>query len=419
MKPPIALFFLILSSLSVQAQKDTTSISLDEAEKVFLQNNLEILAARYNIDANRALIKQARLWDNPVLNTDQNIYDGKFFQHNREAGQVYVEVAQLIRTAGKRNKLAQLAIDNTKISEQQFNDLIRTLRYTLHSDLLSVHQLLKAKRVYDTEIAELNKLVAGMDVQLQQGNISLKENMRIKALLFSLNNEIVGIQSQLIPLQSEIRLLLQNKDSSFIKPEMNYNFPSLTTAAVPGLNELTDTALAVRGDAQSAKTALQFQQHNLVYQKSLAKADVSVGMEYDQRSTYVPSFVGLQFSLPLNIFNRNQGNIKSAQYAIKSQQAATEQAISSIQQEVNKAYTSLKYFQQVNNFQQLDFSENYDSLFQNMLSSYRERKVSLLEFIDFMDVYKDTKLKLLQQHSNLVAAADELNYTVGKDIIKL
>jgi cobalt-zinc-cadmium efflux system outer membrane protein len=419
MKPLIALTILFLSSLQLFAQKDTISISLDEAEKIFLQNNLDLLASRYNIDASKALIQQAKLWDNPVLNTDQNIYDGKFFQHNNNAGQVYVQVTQLIRTAGKRNKLAQLAEDNTKISEQQFNDLIRTLRFTLHSDLLNVNELLKSKKVFDTEITELNKLVAGMDVQLQQGNISLKENMRIKALLFSLNNELVDIQSQLIPLQSEIHLLLQNKDSSFVKPLLTYDFANLTAITTPGLNELIDTALSTRGDAQLAQAALQYQQHNLVYQKALAKADVNVGVEYDRLNSYSPNYWGLAISLPLNIFNRNQGNIKSAQFSIKSQQAVTDQTISSVQQEVIKAYSSLKYFQQVNNTQQLDFSKNYDSLFQNMLNSYRERQVSLLEFIDFMDAYKDTKLKLLQQHSSLVAAADELNYTVGKDIIKL
>ncbi|MGE5108199.1 MAG: TolC family protein [Sphingobacteriales bacterium] len=413
------LFCIILSSEISFAQTDTTSISLPEAEKIFLQNNLELLSSRYNVDANKALIQQAKLWDNPVLNTDQNIYDGKFFQHNKDAGQVYIQVMQLIRTAGKRNKLAQLAEDNTKISEQQFNDLLRTLRFTLRTDLLNVNQLLKSKRIFDSEIAELNKLVAGMDVQLEQGNISLKENMRIKALLFSLNNELVTIQSQLIPLQSEIHLLLQNKDSNFIKPLLTYQFGQLTTATTPAINELIDSAMSYRADAKIAQTALQFQQHNLTYQKALAKADLSVGVEYDRLNSYQPNYYGLAISLPINIFNRNQGNIKSAQYSIKSQQALTDQMLYSVQQEVIKAYSSLKYFQQVNNLQQLDFSKNYDSLFQNMLKSYQDRQVGLLEFIDFMDAYKDTKLKLLEQHSSLISAIEELNYTVAKDIIKL
>lgn len=415
----ILLLLFLCSCVTTFAQKDTTLLSLDEAEKIFLQNNLELLAARYNMDANKALIQQAKLWDNPVLNTDQNVYDGKFFQHTKTSGEIYVQVMQLIRTAGKRNKLAQLAEDNTKISEQQFNDLLRTLRYTLHSDLLSVNQLLKTKKIYDAEITELNKLIAGMEVQWQQGNISLKENMRIKALLFSLNNELVGIQAQLIPLQSEIHLLLQNKDSNFVKPLLTYDFARLTTVTAPALNDLIDTAMNNRGDVKMAQTALQFEQHNLTYQKALAKADLNLGVEYDRLNTYAPNYWGLAISLPINIFNRNQGNIKAAQYAIKSQQATTDQTITGIQQEVIRAYSSLKYYQQVNNLQQLDFAKNYDNLFQNMLGSYRDRQVSLLEFIDFMDAYKETKLKLLEQHSSLVAAIEELNYTIGKDIIKL
>lgn len=415
----ILLLLFLCSCVTTFAQKDTTLLSLDEAEKIFLQNNLELLAARYNMDANKALIQQAKLWDNPVLNTDQNVYDGKFFQHTKTSGEIYVQVMQLIRTAGKRNKLAKLAEDNTKISEQQFNDLLRTLRYTLHSDLLSVNQLLKTKKIYDAEITELNKLIAGMEVQWQQGNISLKENMRIKALLFSLNNELVGIQAQLIPLQSEIHLLLQNKDSNFVKPLLTYDFARLTTVTAPALNDLIDTAMNNRGDVKMAQTALQFEQHNLTYQKALAKADLNLGVEYDRLNTYAPNYWGLAISLPINIFNRNQGNIKAAQYAIKSQQATTDQTITGIQQEVIRAYSSLKYYQQVNNLQQLDFAKNYDNLFQNMLGSYRDRQVSLLEFIDFMDAYKETKLKLLEQHSSLVAAIEELNYTIGKDIIKL
>ena len=101
---------ILLSYNNIFAQ-DTLNVSIEEAEKAFLQNNLSLLAAKYNINANSALIRQARLWDNPVLSTDQNIYDaqGGFLKHNNTSGQVYVQVMQLIKTAGKRDKLAQLA----------------------------------------------------------------------------------------------------------------------------------------------------------------------------------------------------------------------------------------------------------------------------------------------------------------------
>ena len=149
--------FFSTENLLAQASVDTLEVSFKEAEKIFLINNLSLLANKYSIDINKALIRQARLWDNPVLSTDQNIYDGKYFEHNANYGQVYVQIMQLIKTAGKRSKAAQIAIDNTTLSQQQFDDLLRTLRYTLYNDLLEVSHLQKIKKVYNAEITEVNK----------------------------------------------------------------------------------------------------------------------------------------------------------------------------------------------------------------------------------------------------------------------
>jgi cobalt-zinc-cadmium efflux system outer membrane protein len=410
---------LCLARVTAQTSVDTLSLSFPVAEKIFLQNNLSLLAARYNVDVNKALIKQAKLWDNPILTTDQNIYDGKFFQHNATAGQVYVQVMQLVRTAGKRNKAAQLAADNTTISQEQFDDLLRTLRYTLHNDLLEVSHLLKIKRVYTGEINEVNKLSNGMDLLLQAGNVSVKDNLRIKALLFSLQNELVNADAQLLNIESEVKLLLNNNEQKFIAPSFEYKLGDLTTATIPDTSALLQQAIVNRPDARLAQTALALQNHNLTYQKALAKPDINIGTEYDQRSSYANNYVGLAVALPLNIFNRNQGNIAAAKFSIQQQQAVTDLTTARIKNEISNAVSKFSFYQSVNNRQQLNFSQQYDTLFNNMLQSYQQRQMSLLEFIDFMDAYKDTKLKLLEQHNGLVHAAADLNYTVGNDVIKI
>ncbi len=415
----IMLFWV--GKVRAQISVDTVQLSFPAAEKIFLQNNLSLLAGKYNIDVNKALIQQAKLWDNPVLSTDQNIYDqqGGFFKHNSETGTFYVQVMQLVRTAGKRNKAIQIATDNTTISQQQFEDLLRTLHFVLKNDMLEVNHLLKIKKVYVKEIDEVNKLVKGMDLQLQIGNVSVKDNLRIKALLFSLQNELVSADAQLIPLQSEIKLLLNNSETKFIAPTLNYKFGELTTALIPNTDTLIQLALSTRPDAKIAQTSVTLQNHNLTYQKALAKADVSIGTEFDQRSSYAPNYVGLAVSLPLNIFNRNQGNIAAAKFTIQQQQAIADQTYAKIKNDIQSAITKFLFYQGVNNRQQLDFSQQYDALFENMLKSYEQRQMSLLEFIDFMDAYKDNKLKLVEQHNGLVHAIEDLNYAVGTDIINL
>lgn len=419
MRKWIPIFLLLISvqhQLSAQSYSDTLRLSIPEAEKIFLQKNFELLAAKFNIDANKALIQQARLWDNPILNTDQNIYDGKFFRHNDNYGQVFIQVQQLIRTAGKRSKLAQLATDNTNLSSAQFEEILRNLRYTLHADLLETEHLLKIDRLYANEIAEVSKLVNGMDAVYKLGDISLKDNMRLKALLFSLQNEQVNIQSQLFPVQTELNLLLQSGDSSFIKPEFTYKLPDIISASLPPLDSLVNDAMSLRPDEKIARTALTLQQHNLIYQKSLAKPDLSVGPEFDQRNSYAPNYVGLAISLPLNIFNRNQGNIKSAEFNIKSQEQLTSQAGSRVRSEVTSSFQKVKYLQSINNKDQLAFATDYETLFQNMVKSYVNRQISLLDFTDFLDAYKDTRIKLVEQHINLVKACNDLNYAVNETV---
>jgi len=409
----------IAGSIKADPVSDTIKLSLPAAEKIFLQKNLSLLAAKYNIDASQALIQQAELWDNPVLNTDQNLYDGKFFRHNGDYGQVYVQVMQLVRTAGKRSKLAQLATDNTILAKQQFDDVMRSLRYTLRNDLLEINHQLKIKRVYETEITELQHLIAGMDAELKAGNIALKDNIRLKALLFGLQNELVNVQSAILPVESEIKLLLQSNDSSFILPVFTYKLGELTTVGMPSADSLLQSALLNRPDARMAQTALDFQKHNLIYQKALAKPDISIGTEFDQRNSYAPNYFGLAVSLPLNIFNRNQGNIRSAEFSIKQQETLTSLELNRLRNEVDAAVDKFRYLQQVNNLQQLEFSNKYDELFQNMVNSYRARQISLLELVDFIDTYKDTKLKLVEQHNNLVRAVEDLNYATNSTIIPI
>jgi cobalt-zinc-cadmium efflux system outer membrane protein len=53
-----------------------------------------------------------------------------------------------------------------------------------------------------------------------------------------------------------------------------------------------------------------------------------------------------------------------------------------------------------------------------MLKSFQQRQISLIEFVDFFDTYKDTKLKILQQQYNLQKAIADLNFATGTTIIK-
>lgn len=416
------LFFIGLFYLSkAQTQTDSITLSLQDAEKIFIDSNLAILAAHYNVDANKALIEQAKKWDNPVLITDQNIYsNNKFFEHGKNAagdptGQFFIQVEQLIRTAGKRSKLVDLVSSNEKISELQLQDVLQSLRYQLHQDYYNVVQQLSVASIYTKQLAQLKQLENGMQQQLQAGNIAQKDFLRIQALRIGLEQDILDLNRNIADAETEMRTLLMIHSNTFIKPADALQ-PEIT------LNEAPD-AIVEQAKQSNAEYLLQqaqliYQQKNLVYQKSLRTPDVTVGPEYDHNSNYTPHYVGLTLSLPLPIFDNNKGNIHAAEYTVKQQQAYTSEAEVELNNNITNAYNKLLLTQQQNSSMQKEFYNNYGNIFNNMLKSYEQRQIGLLEFLDFFDTYKDMQLRLLQQQLNLQLAKEELNYYAGTDIIK-
>ena len=411
-----ALIF-IFSFFSARAQTpDSTKLTLADAERIFLQKNLSLLAEQYNIDINKALVEQARYWDNPVLNTDQNIYDGKFFRHNKDFGQVYIQLQQLIKTAGKRNKLIKLASDNVLSAQQQFDDLMRNLRFLLRNDFSSLNLQFKTWRVYVSELSSLEKLAAGMDAQLQAGNISQKDNIRVKALLYSLQGDAADLQRQIADTEKEFAVLLQVTGDTVLVPQREDS----TTVSMPfTLGALLDSARRNRPDIRLAQTNILSQQHNLDYQKALAVPDVTVGAEYDQRSSYVNNFWGLGISLPLPVFNKNKGNIKAARISIQQATLQEQQVQNSVQQDVIAAYHKLLGIQQLQKYIAPDFIIKYNQLMQNIEQSYQQRQLGLLEFIDFFDAWKEAVTKQLVQQTTLHNAVEELNFSTGTTVINL
>lgn len=409
--------FFVLAPPGMQAQtRDSIQITLPEAERIFLQKNLSLFAQQYNVDISKALVQQAKYWDNPVLNTDQNIYDGKFFRHNKEFGQVYIQLQQLIKTAGKRNKQIKLANDDVLNAQQQFNDLMRNLRFVLRNDFSTLNLQFKTWRMYSSELASLEKLAAGMDAQLQAGNISQKDNIRVKALLYSLQADAADLQRQIEDTEKEFVVLLQVSGDTVFIPQRE----DITSITLPiSLAALLDSAKNNRPDAQLAQTNLLTQQHNLLYQKALAVPDITIGAEYDQRSSYINNLWGLGVSLPLPVLNKNKGNINAARTSIQQANIQVLQVQNAVQQDVIAAYHKLLSIQRLQQYIAPDFIDKYNQLMKNMVQSYQDRQVGLLEFIDFFDGWKEAVAKQLEQQANLHNAAEEINYSTGTTIINL
>ncbi|WP_447642037.1 MULTISPECIES: TolC family protein [Chitinophagaceae] len=420
----VCLLGLLISHESVSAQvnsaSDSVALTIDSADSKFIAKNLSLLAQRYNIDVQKAQVIQAKLYPNPNISVAQLAYNknSKSVLPFGSNGEFTSQISQLILLAGKRNKSVKLAQANVTLSEVQFSDLIRTLKYTLHSDFYNLYYLQKSSKVYGDEISSLQKVVDAFKTQVTQGNISQKEYVRVKAQLYSLLSEYSELVNQMNDIQSEMRLLM-------LEPSKNAFVPTVEEQAVIAykpdaysLETLVDSAFQNRTDLKMAKINTDISKLNLSYQKSLATPDLTASANYDQQGGYINHQVQIGVAMDLPFFNRNQGNIKAARTSIDISKVNEDNTQATVQENVyralQKAYDMDKMYKSVDT----SFANDFQKLQEQVLANYQKRNIGLLDFLDFYDSYKQNVLQMNQVLYNKVQSFEDINYYTATNFFK-
>ncbi len=407
---------LFLAAFHTKAQ-DTMRITLPEAEKQFIEKNLSLLAEKYNIDIAKAALIQAKLYDNPTISYNGGLYNPeqkKIIDIGNKTGQYEIGVQQLIRLAGKRNKEIKLAETNTALSENQFLELMRTLRFSLRSNFYNAYFLQNSIKAYQTQITSLENLNNAYQDLQTKGVVTLKDAVRIKSLLYSLKAEQASLQNQLNDLQAELQLLLQNNQTYFL-PEANVE-NAVSPLIQYTLQSLVDTAYVNRHDLKFSENNMALNFQNLALQKAIAVPDLTVGITYDRRGGYVDNSMIFSLTMDLPFFSRNQGNIKAARISIDQSKTVFQQQKLSVENEVQLAYVKVLNTEKILQSIDPDFKNEFEKLLAGITQNFKNKNISLIEFTDFNESYKDNILQFNQLQNERMQAIEALNFSVGKTL---
>jgi len=402
-------FSFLLQTASAQTA-DTLKITLAQAEDQFLKNNLQLVIERYNIDNASAEIITARLFQNPNFSYNNGLYATGV--PNAYSEQSF-GLSQLFSIAGKRNKNVQLAKLGVEQAKYQFFDLLRTLKFTLRNDFYNIYFQQQSAKVYDQEIGSLKKTLEIFKQQYAAGNIAEKEVLRIQSQLYTLQVEYNGLQTSIDTVQSEFKLLIKTKPDIYIEPQVNYDLDNKNVVAAVSYQNLLDSAYANRYDLKLAKTAIDYNNANLVLQKATAVPDVSLSLNYDKLGAYGQNFLGAGIAIDLPFFNRNQGNIKQAHIAIDQSKIQLQDKQDQVESDVASNYKNALRLEQLNNSFDPAFKDDFTHLIQEVAKNYEKRNISLLEFLDFYDSYKTNVLQLNTLRFNRVISLEQINFITG------
>ena len=411
------LLFLLLAG-KMCAQQVAGTLTLKEAEQRFLERNLSLIAERYNIDMAQAQVLQAKLFENPVISLEQNVYNrlnGKYFDFGKE-GEAVVEIEQVIHLAGQRNKQVRLEKINKEIAEYQFEEVMRTLRQELNEKFVEVYFLSKSIAIYEKEVNSLQVLLGGMKIQQEKGNISLMEISRLESMLFSLRKEKNERENDLLTTRGELNLLLNLPEDTQVQLSLDEEVLQQLDLSQLSFADLK-AIINERPDQKIARSTVNASRANLKLQKSMAFPEFSVKGNYDRVGNFINDYFAIGVSLSVPIFNRNQGNIKAARFSIQQAGVQQEYAANRDDMELFTAYTSLEKATQLYQSTNMDLERNFEKLITGVNENFTRKNISLLEFIDYYDSYKETCIQLYEIKKNVFLAMENLNTVVGQNVL--
>ena len=411
------LLFLLLAG-KMCAQQVAGTLTLKEAEQRFLERNLSLIAERYNIDMAQAQVLQAKLFENPVISLEQNVYNrlnGKYFDFGKE-GEAVVEIEQVIHLAGQRNKQVRLEKITKEIAEYQFEEVMRTLRQELNEKFVEVYFLSKSIAIYEKEVNSLQVLLGGMKIQQEKGNISLMEISRLESMLFSLRKEKNERENDLLTTRGELKLLLNLPEDTQVQLSLDEEVLQQLDLSQLSFADLK-AIINERPDQKIARSTVNASRANLKLQKSMAFPEFSVKGNYDRVGNFINDYFAIGVSLSVPIFNRNQGNIKAARFSIQQAGVQQEYAANRADMELFTAYTSLEKATQLYQSTNMDLERNFEKLITGVNENFTRKNISLLEFIDYYDSYKETCIQLYEIKKNVFLAMENLNTVVGQNVL--
>lgn len=413
MRITISILFCF-SLFSSFAQGDTLSLTISQADKMFVAANFQLMASSMNIEAQKAQEIQAKLYPNPILTADFNAIDpenSKIF-HVGSGGQQSLQLEQLIILGGKRKAQIDLAKTNTQMSELAFQDLLRQLKFQLHTGLflLSQKKLLISK--YDKQLSLLDEIVSAYETQVPKGNIPLKDLVRLKGVYLNLSNDRASINSDYFDQMTKVQTLLQTK--KIVEP--NVTDSEIRAFVLPvNIEDLYKEALNNRPDLMMGQKDLVFAQQYFSLQQKLAKPDITLFASYDQRGGAFQRQFDLGFAIPLMFWNKNQGNIKTAQAQIQLKNYAFEGLKSQVLAEVNGSY--LQYLQTVKEYTKNSklYNEDFEVTLKGMSENFKKGNVSVLEFVDFFESYNNALSEMTRTKIQLATSIEQIKLSIGKE----
>ncbi len=417
-----ALLVYALAGPSFAQSTGPTSITLDEAIQMALQHNHTMLALATTIQQSQAEEITQGLRPNPTLFADweylplgspskQNpdLYPGvstnDYLRNNTEAD---IGLGYLIERGGKRHARLQAQKDITAQTRSLVADNGRGLTFQVATLFYDVQLAESTLELAEKDLKSFQETVDISEHQYKAGGISENDYLMIKLQSLQFESDLEQAQLAKVQALSDLRQLL-----GYDSVSQNYDVagPFEYQPVKGNLEDLQLKALQNRPDLRAAQQGVIAANSQLTLQKANGKQDVTVQGNYSHVNGI--NAATISGSIPLPIFNRNQGEIARARFAITQEQELEKATNGQALTDVYDAYQGLRTNDKVVLLYISRYLEAATRSRDISEYAYRHGGLSLLNFLDAERSYRATQLAYRQAMASYLLALEQLRQAVG------
>ena len=414
----------LVGVLIVAAQpKEKLFLTKQEAESLFLHQNLELLASRLEISQAEAQLLQSKYWPNPTFSiSDVNLWKNNTVEEQpsiiNEWGkttQFSLEIEQVIQTAGKRRKNLALKNLTVKEKEYEFEIVLRQLKLDLRNTLTTLQFQNAVQKLYKEQIESTEKLIQAYQSQLKQGNISQAEYIRLKVAAMLFKKELIEATKEYESASANLKNILGLTSNYDIEITESLEVPNSKISEIE-LENWTKQAHELLPDILLTKNMALQADKQLAIEKAERVPDLAFSVNYDRAGNIMQNFVGVGLSFDLPLFNKNKGAIQEAQIEIEKRVLEYDNKIIQNSNDIQEAYNHYKQSLELYTSIEPDYEETLDQLVSSYHQNFTNKNVSLVSYLDFVDAYLENKTLILETQKELIDNFELLKFTIGKEL---
>ena len=397
------------------AQQAPVTVTLDQAIQMAIQHNHALKAARTTIQQSQAAEVTANLRPNPTLFTDweylpvfstpQGTSLSAYLQASTEGD---MGLSYLIERGKQRAHRLQAAKDATAVTRAQVADNERGVTAQVGALFTNVQLARSTLELAQLDLKSFQQTVDVGDIRFKDGAMSENDHLQLTLQMLQFQQDLQQAQLAKAQALSDLRQQLgyESVPANYdVAGEFEYK-PLVVT-----IDELQAKALQNRPDLRAAVLGINAANSQYELAKANGKQDPTISANYSHTGGI--SAATWSFSIPLAIFDRNQGNIAQTRIAIRQAEEQKKAANGQVLTDVRDAYEELQEAAQIAQLLKntyLDMARRSRDISEY---AYRRGAIALLDFLNAERTYRQTELAYRQAVAAYLASLEQLRQAVG------